>query len=184
MDDMFSKLEEQLQTSKPHSKPSSRPADPTWLNGIPHASSITVMTFNHFDNGQDHKQKWSSARYTMNIQMFTQTEPFTPSASLAAWRGTIQLHEPDFWMRYVEYKKGKMDEATFERLKGIYVETFKTYPEGALLGTFSDKNSGTNYSWPYAMRFWFDEFDEPNLQIFLDEAVPIIDVWDRVTPGS
>jgi hypothetical protein len=182
MDDIFSKLKAQLQTSQPQADLPIKPPDPTWLNGIPPLSMITVMTLNFFDNGSDRKVKWSSARYAMNIQMFTQTQPFTPSVSLAAWKGTIQLHDPDFWMRYVEHKKDKMDETTFEHLKAIYVETFKTFPDGTLLGTFTDKNSGTNYSWLYVMRFWFDEFDEPNLQICLDEAMPTIDVWETVVP--
>ena len=34
------------------------------------------------------------------------------------------------------------------------------YPDNALIGTFTDKTSGTNYSWPYFLRFYYDKFEE------------------------
>jgi hypothetical protein len=185
-------LEDQLQNlggSSPSSSinPTSS-SSPSGLNGIPSVAEITVATFNHYDNGKDHKTKWSSSRFTMNLQFFTQTEAFTPNAGQAAWRGTVQLHDPGFWITYVEHKHGenKIDADTYAYLKAAYRKTMDEYPDNALIGTFTDKTSGTNYSWPYFLRFWHDRFEEPNLEVWLDEMLPKIDVWEAVktVPGK
>jgi hypothetical protein len=154
------------------------------LNGIPAISTVTVATFNLFDNGADQKVKWSSARYSMNIQLFTQTTPFTPSVQLADWYSTVQLHDPDFWISYIDHKANdkKIDQPTYDSLKAAYYSTYNDHPKTALMGTVTDKNYGTNYSWPYYLRFWYDEFNEPNLEVYLDDKLPTIDIWDAVKP--
>jgi hypothetical protein len=184
MNPLFSQLRSQLVGAPvPAATPATIPA-PTGLNGIPLVSQITVATFNFFDNGEDHKVKWSSARYSMNIQLFTQTQPFTPSYNLVDWYSTIQLHDQDFWIRYVEHKAEtkKIDDETFEHLKAAYARTCTDYSKGALIGTVVDKNCGTNYAWPYFLRFWIDEFEEANLEVHLDDMLPVIDTWDAVKP--
>ncbi|MPR11805.1 hypothetical protein [Microvirga tunisiensis] len=185
MNDIFSALEQQLAILNGTTSfiPSISVApQPSGLNGIPPVSDITVATFNHFDNGPAHKTKWSSSRYAMNLQFFTQTAPFTPSAGLAAWKGTVQLLEPDFWFSYVEFKhdEGKIDAETFAYLRAAYETTLRNYPGNVLLGTFTDKNSGTHYSWPYFVRFFYDKFEEANLEVWLDEQLPTIIAWEPV----
>jgi hypothetical protein len=188
MNPLFTQLRQQLAGGIiPAAKPVPT-TSPTGLNGIPLVSQITVATFNFFDNGEDHKVKWSSARYSMNVQLFTQTQQFTPSLGLVAWYSTIQLHDADFWIRYVEHKAGtkKIDEDTFARLKEVYRKTCTDYPKGALIGTVVDKHCGTNYAWPYFLLFWIDEFEEANLEVHLDDMLPVIDAWETVkqVPGK
>jgi hypothetical protein len=156
----------------------------TRLNGVPLVSEITVATFNFYDNGAGHKVKWSSGRYSMNVQLFTQTTPFTPSKALADWKGTIQLHDPGFWHNNVEAKhqQGIIDKATYDRLTGMCQATYrdesKVHP---LIGTFVDKNSGTNYSWPFYARFWTDATSgDPAFELVMDEAMPVICIWQDV----
>ncbi|MGF9764458.1 hypothetical protein AAII07_56120 [Microvirga sp. 0TCS3.31] len=187
----FNLLRSQLGSASPVSvQPTEIQAVSTssWINGIPNAAEVTVATFNHYDNGQDHKGKWSSSRFTMNVQLFTHTQPFTPSPALAAWKGTVQMHEPGFWLNYVDHKHGdgKIDAATYNYLKEQHRKTAHEYHEGALMGTFTDKNSGTNYSWQYFLRFWYDKFGEPNLEVHLDAILPTLDVWEAVktVPGK
>ncbi|MBJ6124047.1 hypothetical protein [Microvirga splendida] len=155
------------------------------LNDIPPAILITVATFNHYDNGKGHKGKWSSARYAMNVQFFTQTQAFTPSPALSAWSGTVQLHDPGFWMSYVDHKasEGKIDIVTHHYLKEQYKRTVHEYPDNALMGTFTDKRCGTNYSWPYFLRFWYDQFEGANLEVHLDAMLPTIIAWEEVKPA-
>src|SRR5918993_495952 len=95
---------------------------PSGLNGIPAVSDITLITYNLFDNGASHKTKWSSSRFAVSLQVFTLTTPFTPSPSLAAWTGTVQLLDPGFWHNYIAFKheEGKVDQITFDRLTEMY----------------------------------------------------------------
>ncbi|MBL0406422.1 hypothetical protein JKG68_20905 [Microvirga aerilata] len=191
MTNIFDVLERQLQNLEGGNSSSStnNTSDPlSGLNGIPSVAEITVATFNHYDNGKDHKTKWSSSRFTMNLQFFTQTEAFTPREPLAAWKGTVQLLDPGFWISYVDVKheEGKIDADTYAYLKAAYRKTMDEYPDNALIGTFTDKSCGTNYSWPYFLRFYYDRFEEPNLEVWLDEMLPKIDVWETVktVPGK
>jgi hypothetical protein len=192
MTDIFSALEARLASMEatPSAIPSLTPVlAPTDMNGIPAVSDITVIKFNLFDNGENLKVKWTSSRFAVSMQVFTRTTPFTPSSSLAAWTGTVQLHDPGFWHNYIEFKhkEGKIDQATYDRLIAMNRDTYrdpnKTDPR---IGTFMDKRHGTNYSWPYAICFWFDPFGEPNLELSLDEVMPTIDIWETVkqVPGK
>jgi hypothetical protein len=188
MTDIFSALEARLASMEatPLAAPCSTPVSaPTGMNGIPAVSDITVITFNLFDNGENLKVKWTSSRFAVSMQIFTLTTPFTPSSSLAAWTGTVQLHDPGFWHNYIEFKhkEGKIDQATYDRLTAMSRDTYQDANKvDPRIGTFLDKCHGTNYSWPYAVRFWFDQFGEPNLELSLDEVMPTIEIWETVKP--
>src|SRR5688572_13915115 len=102
-DNVFERLRAGLSRAP---EPDATPLALSALNGIPPAEQITLATFNFFDNGSSVKGKWMSARRTMNAQLYTITHKITPKASLAAWSGTVQLHDADFWMSYVDHKAG------------------------------------------------------------------------------
>src|SRR4051812_25098735 len=107
-------------------QPNHLDVDQTINLDLPAAADITVVTFNYYDNGEDVKSKWSSSRWALNWQFFTQKDPFIPNTNLAADYGTVQLHATDFWMSYIDDAghKDKMSPETYAFCKTIYNETW------------------------------------------------------------
>ena len=140
---------------------------------FPAANAITVMTFNFFDNG-DVKSKWVSARYAMNLQVFTLTEPFSPTADLAAWTGTVQLHSTSFVGRYLTARHEEHEPiarpiiAETDRLKDRYNDI--------LLGQIISKNGGTHYEWGVMLRTFVDDLGEFGAElVHRDTIIPAQD---------
>ena len=190
MTDLIARMKAEIATMEaaPPTAPLSSSV-PSGMNGIPTVSDITLITYNLFDNGASHETKWSSSRFAVSLQVFTLTTPFTPSPSLAAWTGTVQLLDPEFWHNYITFKheEGKIDQVTFDRLTEMYRATYQDANKSdASIGTFVDKSHGTAYSWLYFVRFWTNPFGEPVLELSLDEVMPHIDVWETVkqVPGK
>src|SRR3954471_13096571 len=80
---------------------------------IPAADKITVGNAYYYDNGTAAKNR----RYMMNLQLFDQTEPFTPDHSIAAWKGYAVLRHPSVFNNWLdEYRKehqGKVSDALY-----------------------------------------------------------------------
>lgn len=186
MEDIFDYLKAELEHEPPEAvEVLDDPASD--LPKFPPASAITMMTFNYFDNGPNGKQKWSSSRYVMNVQVFTHDKPFTPSRALAVWEGAVQLHDPDFFSNYTdqywEHHPGCITPEQMDSYRQIINETacLPKIEEGPLLGQFWSKSPGWEYHWGWLMRVRYDEFGEFVCEVFHDgefwriehfEAVP------------
>lgn len=118
-------------------------------HGFPHPSEITLATINYYDNGADTRGKWHGSRYALNWQLFTLTEPFTPSKKLSAWSGATQMHDPDFFVHYLEAKNHakNMGAECWEFYCALYRDSFQMLKDGKckdrpLLGQFISKFPG------------------------------------------
>lgn len=153
-------------------------SSPTPTHAFPHPSEITLATINYYDNGPETRGKWHSSRFALNWQMFTQTQPFTPSSRLSAWSGATQMHDPDFFAHYLEQKghAEKMGEQCWRFYRGLYDNSFKMHDDGRatalpLLGQFISKYPGTTVHYGCVARMWWDEFEELTAEIFLDQTL-------------
>ncbi|SEH89184.1 hypothetical protein SAMN02799636_04315 [Methylobacterium sp. 275MFSha3.1] len=147
-------------------------------HGFPTPAEITLATINYYDNGPEIRGKWHGSRYALNWQMFTQTQPFTPSSLLSAWSGATQMHDPDFFARYLEQKghAEKMGEPCWQFYRSLYDETFAMRDNGCatalpLLGQFISKYPGTTVHYGCVARMWWDEFEELIAEVFLDQTL-------------
>jgi hypothetical protein len=147
-------------------------------HGFPHPSKITLATINYYDNGADTRGKWHSSRYALNWQLFTLTEPFTPSKKLSAWSGATQMHDPDFFVHYLEAKNHakNMRAECWEFYCALYRDSFQMVKDGKckdrpLLGQFISKFPGTTVHYGSVARMWWDEFDELTVEIYLDRTL-------------
>jgi hypothetical protein len=188
MEDVFARLAEEAFTAEAIIQAEANTQVETL--GFPPASTITLMTFNYYDNGPDHKGKWSTSRYAMNVQVFTLDTPFTPSSKLAAWEGTVQLHEPYFFDRYTDqYWSNHPDCISPDQTalyKAVITETagLPKMEEGPLLGQFWSKSSGWEYHWGSLMRVRYNEFGEFICEVFHDGETYLIDNFNAVPQES
>jgi hypothetical protein len=184
MEDIFARLAEEASTADAIIQAESD--SPVEAPGFPPASAITLMTFNYYDNGPDRKVKWSASRYTMNVQVFTLDTPFTPSSKLAAWEGTVQLHEPYFFDNYTEHYWSDHPDCISPDQTALYktviAETagMPKVEEGPLLGQFWSKSPGWEYHWGSLMRVHYNEFGEFVCEVYHDGETYLIDTFASV----
>ncbi|GJD94786.1 hypothetical protein [Methylobacterium iners] len=170
MTDIFSQLAAQLAVDTVQVQTSPLPKG----KSFPEADDVTVMSINYYDNGftPEQKDKWSESNFTFNWQMFTETQPFTPSKVLAVWSGTTQLLLPDHFIRYLEGKghAAKMDPAIWRFYMDLDIETQKLpkLKNGPRIGQFRTKYPGDVNHWGDCVRLRWDEFDELNCDIYRD----------------
>ena len=128
--------------------------------------TITMVTFNFFDNGPEKKVMWTNARYAMNLQIFDQTEPFTPSRDLLAYDFSVQLHTVEFFSRYLEARHPKQLDAYKAMIRDTYTMA-QTYPD-LLIGQPFSKQHGTSYAWGSILRTYTDDLGEFTAELLID----------------
>jgi hypothetical protein len=147
------------------------------VTGIPDASDITLMTVNFWRN-QWEKTTWIKSNEAFTLQFFTMTKPFTPHPKYADRECIAQLHEPGWWIGYLDdYTKenaGKrpvMSKDQWAWYKSLTNETLDMpkHGGGPLLGQVYDhKGGGTTYHWGAVTRMWVNKYDEMRIDLFLD----------------
>ena len=149
-----------IKTPHPYSIPKTFPA----------FDEITLLTFNAYDNGPDEKTSWVKARHAMNLQAFTNTSPFTPSSSAAAWEGTIQLHSCSLVGRYLTAKFPVEEEISRPMLKSTDDLDPDTHTD-VRIGQLFSKRGGTRYAWGTMRRTSNDEFGELNAELLQGDQI-------------
>ncbi|MGO4526673.1 hypothetical protein AB4097_17650 [Microvirga sp. 2MCAF35] len=188
MEDIFARLAEEASMVDASAEAEANTCLET--SSFPPTNAITLMTFNYYDNGPGGKPKWSASRYAMNVQVFTLDTPFTPSSKLAAWEGTVQMHDPDFFDNYTDhYWSEHSDCITADQIalyKAVIAETaaMPKVEEGPLLGQFWSKSPGWEYHWGSLIRVHYNAFGEFVCEVFHDGETYLIDTFASVPRES
>ena len=189
-DDLFAKLFAEVEGE---STTTPQPAPQEKERLFPEKETITLMTANFFDNASIEKEMWTTARHALNMQVFDLTEPFTPDEKSAAFFGTVQLHSPEYFARYLEAYRGRhkdaLSEAEWAWYRALVHDTLdlKT-PPGVTppkLGQLYSKSSGTHYVWNHVVRVQWTEFGTIFAELFCGDSDPlVIDLDQTVEKGK
>jgi hypothetical protein len=151
-------------------------------SALPGFAEITVANVYLFDNGVD--AKWR--RYVVNLQLFTETQPFTPDVTNAAYCGTAILRHPDvFGNVMAEYVREREDTFPQELWRPRYLDqiqranalpTMSTMPDFPRIGQLEAQGAGRNYELGSLVRAHVTEHSGLNIDLLLlDGTIPFVD---------
>ena len=129
-------------------------------------TTVTMVTFNYFDNGPEKRITWTNARYVMNLQIFDKTEPFTPASDIAVFDFSVQMHTVEFFSRYLEGRHPAQSTAYRPLIHDTFSMT-ETYRD-LLIGQPFSKRHGTSYAWGTTLRTWTDDLGEFTAELLID----------------
>lgn len=138
---------------------------------LPAFDEVTMITVNLFDNGVSKKNK----RWGINLQVFTETQPFTPHKRLAAWDGCCGvMRDPAIYDRWLlgyiqDHPPGTLSREQAERITGAIIRAGKIpcQPPFPVVGTPMKSIGGKTIYWDSFVTLYQTRDEELKVEIFM-----------------